>query len=215
MRLRRPREQRGNASQLHLRDASRTGDKDHIGGVGGEQAVADDAGDVVDFPLQRQRVFDLQAVDIENDVAVVRDEALPPLRSAAQSDQRPGRQAAGHGNDLHRQRECAQGGRQLGLINDANKLIRGGGDDFFPGQGAAAALDQAAAGIYFVRAIDIDHRRRRRVQVQDRNAPPPEPLGAGFAARHGGVKLVANRRQGVNEAVGRAAGADADYGFPR
>src|SRR5574344_1419295 len=59
-------------AQCH--DAVFRAEQADVGRAAGEQAAGDDAGQLVDAPFQIDRVENLQAMHVENEVAVVGDE---------------------------------------------------------------------------------------------------------------------------------------------
>ena len=91
---------------------------------------------------------------------------------------------ASHGNHFDREREGAQHVDQLGVVDDADEALRGGGDDLLAGERGAAALDQ--------RAVARWPRRRRRyrdsrspggIEIEFRNARGPQAFGGLARAR--------------------------------
>ncbi|MNJ60612.1 hypothetical protein D3C77_563570 [compost metagenome] len=131
-------------------------------------------------------------------------------RIAAQADQLAGDMAARHGNHFHRQREAAEYRHALAGVGDAHERLGHRGDDFFPGQRGAAALDQFQAVIGFVGAVDVELQFADRIQVVDRNAMVFQALGGGFRAGHGAVEVLLVTGQGIDEEVGGGAGPHAD-----
>ncbi len=174
---------------------------EHIRGAQGEDAGGDDASDVVDLLLQSHRFHDAQVVHIEDDVAVVGDEILPPHRGAAQLDQFPRHMAAGHGDHFDRQGKLAQYVDQLAAVGDADEGATGGGDDLLPGQGATAALDQLQVAVGLVGAIDIEVEFAGGVEIENRDAVTLEALGGGLGAGDGAGDLVSDGGKQADEMV--------------
>src|SRR5690606_24719295 len=160
--------------------------------------------------FQPARIMDLQVVHIEDHVAVIRHHAVAVHRVAAELDDFPGDVAAGHGDDLHRQRELAEGGDQLAFIRNADEGAGDGGDDLLPGQGSAAALDQFQVPVGLVGTVHVVVQVGDIVQVIDRNPVLLEALGGGFGAGHGAIEKTLVAGQGVDETVGGRAGPDPD-----
>lgn len=190
----------GRSQQKHIRPAQ------------GKQTVGHHAHDVVQLRFQLDRLGNLQVVDVEDDVAVVGDKTVAVHRIAAQFHDLPRHMAAGHGNHFHRQRKTAQYRHLLGSIGNADKFLRHGGDDFFPRQCAATALDQAQVGIGFIGAIHIYGNLVHRIQVEYRNSVLLQTFAGGFGTGHRAFDQVLHFRQFVDEKVGGGAGAHADDG---
>src|SRR5690606_8974522 len=151
----------------------------HIRGTAREQAYADNTGNLVDFAFDHERVGDHQAVDVENPVAVVGGDALAPDRLAAGvGEDVAADEAAGHRNDFNREGETAEDLDLLCRVDDTHELFRGLGDDLFPGERRAAALDQALLRIAFIGAIDVKRDRTGEVEVEDLDAVAAEPFSA-------------------------------------
>src|SRR6266403_462278 len=64
-------------------DAGVGPDKNDVGAAIGEQAVGDDADDVVDLRFELDRIHDAHVLDVEDDVAIVGDEVRAQLRVTA------------------------------------------------------------------------------------------------------------------------------------
>src|SRR5690554_7786563 len=111
--------------------------------------------------------------------------------------------AASHGNDLHRQREFAQNAHHLGFVGNTDKGLGDGSHNLFPGQGAAAALDQLQALVGLVGTVDIELDFVNGVQVIHRNAVFFQAFGGGFGARYGAVEIVFVLGQVIDEKVDR------------
>ena len=154
---------------------------------------------------------DREIVDVEDDVAVVRDHALAVDRVAAQLHQLAGHMAAGHGDDLDRQGKLPQGVHQLAFIRDADEPGRHRRHDLFPGEGRAAALDQLQGGIAFVRAVYIEIHLVDRVEIVDRDAVVFQPRGGGLGTGDRGVDQPLDARQGFDEQVCGRTRADTDH----
>ena len=118
--------------------------------------------------------------------------------------------AARHGDDFYRQRESAQGIHQLGLIANADKLPGNRSDNFFSGEGAAAALYQLQAAIAFIGAVHIDIHAIHAIQVVNRDAVLTKPVRACFRAGHSHIDFSLDSAQRVDKVIGCGARADAD-----
>src|SRR5690606_29414726 len=149
---------------------------------------------------------------VQDPVAVVGDQALAPDRLAAQVGNRPRHQAACHRDHLDRQRELAQHLDLLGLVDDADELLAGLGDDLLAGERAAAALDQAVPGIALVGAVDVQLQRPDRVEVEHRDAYLLELTGAALGTGDGALDPALDPTQALDEIGHGRAGADADDG---
>ena len=147
---------------------------------------------------------------VENHVTVIGDHAVAVHRVAAELDDLPGHMAAGHGNDLHRQRKLAEGGYQLALIGNADEGAGYRRDDLFPGQGRATALDQLQMLVGLIGTIHIEIQSGHAVQVVDRNAVLLQAFGGGLGAGDRAIEVALVSGQSINEMVGGGAGADAD-----
>src|SRR5450755_195939 len=150
--LRREKGGRSELVRVQRSDAGIGPDQNDVGAPIGEQAVGDDADNVIDLRFEWYRVEDSHVLDVENDVAVVGDEIFPELRTSAELDQLVRGEAAGHGYYLDGQRKVAQHADQLRLIDNAYKLGRHRRDDLLTGQCAATALDHCTVLGHFVRA---------------------------------------------------------------
>ena len=181
-----------------------------VGAAPGEQADGDDADDLVDFALQRDRVKNVHAVHIQDDISVVGGEAGAQHRVAAQFDELACNVGACHGDDFDRQRELAHDIDQFGLVDDADKFLGAGGDDFFPRQRAAAAFDHGHVAGDFIGAIDIDFHLAGFIQVDYANADFLQAFGGGDRGGDRRVDAAFDVGERVNEKVGGGAGADAD-----
>src|SRR5690606_6423227 len=169
------------------------------------------ADDGVDLGFQLHRIGDAHVVHVEDDVAVVGDHALAVHRVAAQLHQLPRHVAAGHGDDLHRQREGPEPRHQLAGVVDADEGFGHRRDDLLAGKGSAAAHGQVESSAALVGAVDIELLAIHRVLVVHRNAVAAQPGGGGFGAGHGAVEGHPVPGQGVDEEVGGGAGADTDH----
>src|SRR5690606_13933915 len=146
------------------------------------------ADDGVDLGFQLHRIGDAHVVHVEDDVAVVGDHALAVHRVAAQLHQLARHVAAGHGDDLHRQREGAEHRHQLAGVGDADEGLGYRRDDLLAGQGSAAALDQVEVLVALVGAVDVELQAIHRVQVIHRNAVATQPRGGGLGTGYGAVE---------------------------
>jgi len=187
-------------------------DQDHVGAALREQAHGDDAGDLVDGRLERDRVVDVQAVYVEDQVAVVGDEALPQHGTPAQTLKFAAHLDTGHGDDFDGQRKTSQLRHLLAGITDAHEALRHGSHDLLAGLGAAAALDHGQRAVDLVGAVDIDRDVGDVVQVQQADAMCGEPLGGGFGRGHRADDALLAGCQAVDEEIGGGARADADDG---
>lgn len=146
-----------------------------------ENAIADDTSDIVDAFLKVERLSNGKAMDVQNDVAIVRCNAFAPDGMAAQDDEGTSDKAARHGNNLDRQRESTELIDQLTAVGDADELVSSRCHDFFSGEGCAATLDHVAGLINLVGAVDIDIKLWRGIEIQDSNAMGGES-SVGFLA---------------------------------
>ena len=191
-------------------DAFRGPQQQHIRRAGGKQAVGDHADDVVQGLLHLHRIHDLQAMHVEDDVAVVGNKVFAVHRLTAELDQFPRHVGARHGNHLDGQGKGTEHIHQLGFVGDTDELPRHGGDDLLPRQRTTAALDQVQVFGGFIGAVDVDGDVVHHVEIFHRDAVAAQALGAGLGTGHGGLDLALDLGQLVNEKVGRAAGADTD-----
>src|SRR5690606_23220455 len=100
----------------------------------------------------------------------------------------------------------------LGLVDDADELLAGLGDDLLAGERAAAALDQAVPGIALVGAVDVQLQRPDRVEVEHRDAYLLELTGAALGTGDGALDPALDPAQALDEIGHGRAGADADDG---
>ena len=126
-----------------------------------EQADRDHADELIDRRLQRHRVGDLQAVHVEDLVAVVGDEPLAIDRLSAEPHQLRATYERAIGITSTGSGNVPSTGDQLGFVDDADEAARCGGDDLLARQRAAAALDQVSAA----------RRTRRRRRCTGRGRP--------------------------------------------
>src|SRR5690606_21978569 len=129
---------------------------------------------------------------------------------AAELDDLPGHMTAGHGYDLHRQRKLSQGSHQLALVGNTDEGARYRGNDLFPGQGSAPALDQFQMAGGLVGTVNVEVQTRDAVEVIHRNAVLLQALCSGFGAGHGAVEIALVSCQRVDEEIGGGAGTDTD-----
>ncbi len=184
--------------------------KQQIRRARGEQAVGDHADDGVDLRFQLHRVGDLQVEHVEDDVAVVGQHAFAVHRVAAEFHQLARHVAAGHRDHFHRQRKLAEHRHQFAGVGDADEGLGHGGDNLLAGQGRTAALDQVQVRVGFISAVNVELQVADRVQLVHRNAVALEARGGGFGAGDRAIERALVQGQGVDEAVGGGAGADAD-----
>src|SRR5262245_60374916 len=104
-------------------------------------------------------------MDIENLVAVVRDDTFAPNRRAAEFYDLPSDIGTRHRDDFDGQRESSQGIYKLRIIDDADEFFGSGGDDLLASQCCAAAFDEMAIAGSFIRAIDIEIEIAARVEI--------------------------------------------------
>ena len=109
------------------------GNQSHVGFAVSEQAVGDDAWDLVDFLFQFHWVKDLEVVDVDDLVAVVGNKTFTVDGLAAEFDHLTGHKTPCHGQNLNGQRESAQYVDTFAFINDTDKFLTGSSDDFFSG----------------------------------------------------------------------------------
>ena len=95
-------------------------------------------------------------------------------RIAAEFAQAAGDRAAGHGDHFDRQGEGAQGVHQLALVDDADEMVGGRGDDLLPRVGTAPTLDQGVVQGHLVRPVDIGDHGVGLVEIDDLDAVPGE-----------------------------------------
>src|ERR1700682_6354957 len=193
-------------------DAGIGPDQDDVGAAIGEQAVGDHTDDVVDLHFELGRIQDAHVLDIEDDVAVVGDEVRTQLRVSAKLDQLVRGEAARHRNYLDRQRKVAQHADQFRLVDDAHELLRHRGDDLFPGQRAAAALDHRTVLGYFVGAVDVDGQRVDGGELEHGDAVTLQPFRGLDRAGNRAFDAMLYLRQLVDEVVGGRAAAHANVG---
>src|SRR6202521_72855 len=193
-------------------DAGVGPDQNDVGAAIGEQTIGDDADDVVDLRFELDRIQDAHVLDVEDDVAVVGDEVRAQLRVTAELDQLVRGEAAGHGNHFDWQREVPEHADQLRLVDDAHELLRHRGDDLFPGQRAAAALDHRAVLGHLVGAVDVDGQHVDRGELEHGDAVTLQPLCGLDRACHRPLDAMLDLGQLVDEKVGRRAAAHADVG---
>ncbi len=110
------------------------------------------------------------------------------------------------------QRKRAQHLDQLAVVADAHELVARGGDDLLAGKRAAATLDELQIVIGLVGAVHVDREFACLVEVQHRYAVALEALGAGDRTGDRAVDLALDACQGIDEVVGRRAGADTNDG---
>jgi hypothetical protein len=130
---------------------------------------------------ERRRIRDLQVVDVEDLVAIVGREAQAQDRLAAEADEPPRDQRARHRDHLDRQRKAAEDRDQLGVVDDADETAAGRGDDLFPGQRAASALDQGQVAGSLVSAVHVE----RRSPASFRATSMPANAGVSCSPRRG------------------------------
>ncbi|MNF57154.1 hypothetical protein D3C84_386710 [compost metagenome] len=147
---------------------------------------------------------------VEDDVAVVGDNALAVNRVAAQFHQLPGHMAAGHGDNLHGQGEGAKHRHQLAAVGNADEGLGDGSDDFFARQGRATAFDQGQVLVAFVGTIDVELKLADGVQFVDRDPVALQARGGGLGAGDCAVEGTLVLGQGVDKAVGGRTGTHAD-----
>src|SRR5690606_9974598 len=127
-------------------------------------------------------------------------DALAPDRLAAGvGEDLAADEAAGHRNDFHREGETAEDLDLLCRVDDTHELFRGLGDDLFPGERRAAALDQALLRIAFIGAIDVKRDRTGEVEVEDLDAVAAEPFSALVGAGDGALDAVLDAGEGIDE----------------
>ena len=149
-----------------LDDAHAAGTGDH-GGMRqpDEQAVLDHPGNAVETIRQRSRIRNAFECRVEYPVPAIRDESVAVPGAAQQrrsvaiscrdrgGDRAPCRRQSER-HDLDRQREAPERRDPFGFVGDDDHACGSRGDDLFPQQCAAAALDQAQVAGNLVGAID-------------------------------------------------------------
>lgn len=95
----------------------------HIGGIAGEYAVFEYAGDFVDFIFHRQRLIDIQAVDIDDLVAVKRGVADTQFGLSAHGKQFARNKGARAFDGFHGQWEFAQPGNIFAFVRNADEFF--------------------------------------------------------------------------------------------
>src|SRR5690606_20936586 len=131
-------------------------------------------------------------------------------RVTPELDQLPAHMAAGHGNHLNRQWENPQVLHPFAVVGDTDKLTGHGGDDFLPGEGRTAPLDQLQSGVDLVGTVHVEDDFVHGIEVEHGNAQGLEALGRGRGAGHSAGKLVFVSGEQVNKEIGGGAGADTD-----
>src|SRR5262245_35593760 len=214
----------GDAGSTPLDDpyAARTS---HHGGMcePDEQAMLDHAHDAVEPIREQSRIGDPLERGIQNPVPAVRDESVaiptPPQQrgsATARGHDRgldvPPRRREPERYYLDRQRETSERGYPFRFVGDDDHPRRGGGDDLFPQQRTAAALDQAQVGGDLVRPVDGEIQLRHLVQAGERHA---EALGIGARRLRRGyrdhVEAGADAlRQQLDEMLGGRAAAETE-----
>src|SRR5690606_12767897 len=130
-------------------------DEEHVGAAMGKDPDGDDTRYLVETGFDLERIRDLEVMDIEDDVAVVRDEIPAPDWLAPRVDQLPGHERSGHRYDLDRQREGPERSDELRRIDDADEAPRRAREHLLARQCAAAALQQVQMLRCLVGAVDI------------------------------------------------------------
>ena len=136
---------------------------------------------------------------------------LAQHRLAAELDDLARDVRARHRDDLDRQRKPAEHVHELGVVGDADEFLRRCGDDLLARQRAAAAFNKVQVLGGFVRAVHVQRQAAGAVQFEHRDAVFFQALGAGDRRRHHAIELALDFDEGVDEAVGGRAGADADH----
>src|SRR5437879_9433348 len=178
-------------------DAVRGADEQQVGGAHGEQPDRDHAGDLVQLALERDRIRDLEIVDIEDVVAVIGHEALAPHGAAAARAELPAYQSARHGDDLDGEGKAPERRDHLRVVEDAHEALRGRGEDLLAGEGAAAALDELPGGGRLVGAVDVQADSTRLVQIRHLESRGAQPGAGRLRARYRAAHAPGLRREGV------------------
>jgi hypothetical protein len=155
-------------------------------------------------------IGDRQAVDVEDQPAVVGDDALALLRAAAERGELARDLRRRHRDHLDRQRETAEPCNPLRFVGDADEALGEIGDDLLARQRRTAALDHAARRVDLVGAVDADRKPLDGTGVDDPDAARDEPRGTRRAARHRTRDAAIEPRERVDEEVDRRPRADAD-----
>ena len=125
-----------------------------------EYAVVLHSGDVVDPGLQCGRIGDRVELRIHHEIALIGDNrprfanCHPQFRHATESCQRIHDLAVGLGHDLHGQGERPEGVAEFRLVHDHDETVRTTVDELLPRVTGPSALDEVAARIHLVGAVD-------------------------------------------------------------
>ena len=134
-----------------------------------------------------------------------------PYRLPAELHQLSRDIGAGHGYDFDRQREGTQHGHQLGVVDDADEALRGGGDHFFARQRGSAALDQHAVGGGLIGAVDIEIKIARSIEIEFLNPRGAQFFGCLARARDCAGELDFAVFQHFDELIYGGSGADSQH----
>src|SRR5690606_24178503 len=167
----------------------------------------------IDFGFGVARGVDREIEHVEDDVAIVGDDALAVDRIAAELDQLARHITARHRDHLDRQRKLAEGFDQLALIGNADEFPGAGGDNFLACQRRTAALDQFEAGVRFVGAVDVIVKGADRVQVENLDTVFSQSLGRGIGTGDGTFEIAADIGEQIDKTVRCRAGADTEHGL--
>ena len=96
------------------------------------------------------------------------------------------------------------------MIGNADKFFRHLGNDFFPCQGAAAALDQVQVAGCFVCTVHIQRQSPDLSRVENLYAVSTQAFGGGFGTGYSAVYFALDCGERINEKVGCRAGTDAN-----
>src|SRR3569833_1237262 len=178
----------------------------YIGGTQCEDAVGDDARDVVELGLELGGFHDLQITYIEDEIAVVGGVALTQHGLAAVLYEFARDVGARHGEHFDGQWKGAEDVHEFGFVGDADEFLGDRRHDLLARECAAAALDQMEVLGGLVGAVHIEGHVVVVVEIEHGYAVRHESLGRGIRARHLTVELVLDRRQRVDEKVGGGVG---------
>ena len=151
-------------------------------------------------------------MNVQNHIAVIRHHALTPDRLAAEPHQLACDVGARHRHYLDRQGEAGtEHLDQLAVVDDADELLRRGGEYLLAGEGGSPSLDEDSVRCRGVGAVDVEPQIALRVQIQDRNPRDAQGVGGLIRTRDGALELDFAVFQHFDELIHRGAGADAEH----
>src|SRR3989454_4595335 len=188
--------------------------EDRVGG-GEEEARVDDAGDRKDRPLEGRRVLDRTHRAVDDHVEVVGHERTLLVRPqrGLQSEvlEPPPAEGERERHDLHR--EPATSAESLDqLVGGHEDDLPPGrrGDDPFPHERSAIALDEVQLPIDLVGAVDGEVQLSLEANEADAELPGEARRLLGRRYAPDTEPVAHGRGEGADERAGRAAGAEAD-----